>query len=66
MDIIHRKKEDIGTAANIPSPVGEEDLKPAVTEDAVFGVIEGDGPNYRNVYLCHADSYSLLRLIILS
>ncbi|KAJ1709123.1 amino acid transporter [Aspergillus flavus] len=49
MDIIHRKKEDIGTAANIPSPVGEEDLKPAVTEDAVFGVIEGDGPNYRNL-----------------
>ncbi|OGM49627.1 putative amino acid transporter [Aspergillus bombycis] len=33
----------------MPSQVGEGDLKSAVTDDAVFGVIEGDGPNYRNL-----------------
>lgn len=51
MDNIRGKKEDIESPANIAPNVDEGDLKPAVTEDAVFGVIEGDGPNYRNVYL---------------
>ncbi|KAE8329581.1 transmembrane amino acid transporter protein-domain-containing protein [Aspergillus sergii] len=49
MDIIHKKKEDVESPANITPLVDEGDLKPPVTEDAVFGVIEGDGPNYRNL-----------------
>ncbi|KAE8168328.1 transmembrane amino acid transporter protein-domain-containing protein [Aspergillus tamarii] len=51
MDNIRGKKEDIESPANIAPNVDEGDLKPAVTEDAVFGVIEGDGPNYRNIGL---------------
>ena len=50
MGHIHGRKEDPEIPANMPSQVGEGDLKSAATEDAVFGVIEGDGPNYRNVY----------------
>ena len=43
------EKKDTGFLAQISSPVGEAQPESTLTDDAVFGVISENGPNYRNV-----------------
>lgn len=48
MSTMHEKKEFNDLAA-APSITGETSYDVALAEDAVFGTITEDGPNYRNV-----------------
>lgn len=45
------KKEDPEDLTHMPSLSGEIHTHNTVAEDAVFGTITEDGPNYRNVHM---------------
>jgi hypothetical protein len=44
-------KDEAKDLAQLPSQLGEGEIRQEFTQDAVFGEITEGGPNYRNVYI---------------